>query len=278
MVVNRKLAVLMTVHDRKKTTLECLNNLYACHSPSGTEMDVYLMDDGSTDGTKEAVSDQYPQVLLLHGDGSLYWNKGMRECWKVALKKKYDFYLWLNDDTNLFENAVSELLEVYDQLSPLSIVVGQISDRIDLNLPTYGGRRGKDVIVPAGKIEKCEIMNGNAVLVPKAVIDKIGILSRMYRHKWGDFDYGITAIKKGVGLYCTRCFIGTCEKKNVIRNKWCNPQYPLKERVRCFFSPLGLPPIEYAYYSFRTKPLKEAILSSTRGNWRNFKLCLFPQK
>ncbi len=50
------LAVVMTCHNRRETTLRCLRELEAQTLPAGWNMRTYLVDDGSTDGTSAAVT------------------------------------------------------------------------------------------------------------------------------------------------------------------------------------------------------------------------------
>lgn len=110
--MNYKLAVLMTCHNRKDKTMTCLSSLYKASQPIDYSIDVFLVDDGSTDGTGEAVKEKYPEVNIIKGDGSLFWNQGMRLAWNVASSRcSYDFYLWLNDDVILFEHALRELID-----------------------------------------------------------------------------------------------------------------------------------------------------------------------
>lgn len=87
-------------------------------------MDVYLTDDGCTDGTPEAVRQQFPQVHIIHGDGNLFWNRGMYTAWQEAAKKDYDFYLWLNDDTFVYPDMLSALLHASQQKENKAIIVG----------------------------------------------------------------------------------------------------------------------------------------------------------
>ena len=84
-----RIAVLMTVHNRKAKTVRCLQSLQdtwlPCREQFGVE--VFLTDDGCTDGTADAVSRltlDFP-VRILPGDGSLFWNGGMIQSWKAAL-------------------------------------------------------------------------------------------------------------------------------------------------------------------------------------------------
>ncbi|MCG8688965.1 MAG: glycosyltransferase, partial [Desulfobacterales bacterium] len=81
----------MTVHNRRDTTLACLKTLFAQQLPQDVELTVYLVDDGSTDGTGAAVARQYPSVRLIRGNGTLYWNGGMFLALGEAVKKQHDF-------------------------------------------------------------------------------------------------------------------------------------------------------------------------------------------
>ena len=69
-------AVLLTVFNRKEKTLKCLSRLFAQLPVEDLQIDVFLTDDGCTDGTAEAVENLFPSVHTLKGNGDLYWNRG----------------------------------------------------------------------------------------------------------------------------------------------------------------------------------------------------------
>src|SRR5512138_1923464 len=109
----KTIAALLTVHNRKHKTLLCLQSLYNQILTEGYKLDVYLTDDGCTDGTPEAIREEFPQVTIIKGDGSLFWNRGMYAAWTKATEiADYNYYLWLNDDTELFDDSLIELLDV----------------------------------------------------------------------------------------------------------------------------------------------------------------------
>src|SRR4028118_1511310 len=110
------IAVLMTCHNRKLKTLLTLESLFRQTLTSEIALSVYLVDDGSTDGTSEEVQQKYPQVKLFSGDGNLFWNGGMRIAFSEAMKDEPDYYLWLNDDTVLAPEALNTLLTTSRQL------------------------------------------------------------------------------------------------------------------------------------------------------------------
>ena len=91
------IAVLLTVFNRKDKTLKCLEQLYNQLPLREYQVDIYLTNDGCTDGTPEAINQKYPQIHIIQGTGNLFWNRGMYLAWQEAAKNDYDFYLWLND-------------------------------------------------------------------------------------------------------------------------------------------------------------------------------------
>ncbi|RYE16254.1 MAG: glycosyltransferase, partial [Sphingobacteriaceae bacterium] len=84
-----QIAVLLTTYNRKQKTVTCLEHVFNQQLPVGVEISVYQTDDASSDGTAEAVRQQFPQVILLNGTGQLFWAGGMRYTWSEALKKDY---------------------------------------------------------------------------------------------------------------------------------------------------------------------------------------------
>ena len=63
--------IIIPVHNRREFTLRCLASLH--DQGILAAMQVIVVDDGSTDGTHEAVNAEFPQVILLPGDGNLFW-------------------------------------------------------------------------------------------------------------------------------------------------------------------------------------------------------------
>lgn len=136
----KTIAVLLTVFNRKDKTLQCLKRLYDLLPLDGYQVDVYLTDDGCTDGTPEAVAEQFPQVNVIHAKGDLFWNRGMWTAWDTATKAKdYDFYLWLNDDTFVYGNMLKVLTDAAVETNEKAIIVGA-TENTGHSCITYGGR------------------------------------------------------------------------------------------------------------------------------------------
>ncbi|MBH8573002.1 glycosyltransferase family 2 protein [Nostocaceae cyanobacterium CENA369] len=241
------LAVIMTCHNRRDTTIACLQALYQ----QKNQFDVYLTDDGSFDGTAEAVKAQYPEVKIIQGNGNLFWVGGMHLAFGEAIKNQYDYYLWLNDDTFLEANALNKLLHIYQNLSeegyPNSIVVGSTKDPIT-GKATYGGAlKSKkwysnkfEFLEPSSVVQKCDAMYGNCVLIPKSVVAKVGNIDTAFVHSLGDLDYALRAHKLGCQIWIAPGYIGTCSK-NSIRNSWVDTNLNILERWKKVLHIKGFP-------------------------------------
>ena len=232
------IAVLITCHNRREKTISCLKALFVTTIPEGAQINVFLVDDGSTDGTSEAVKVEFPIVRVIQGSGQLFWNKGMHLAWQEAFKQGvFDFYLWLNDDVILEHNALKIVLDDV-KLKPDSIICGSMRSTLTNEL-TYGGRQlNGEIIKPCGIPQEVSLINGNFVLVPSTVYNKIGMLDPIYPHAISDFDYGLRAKKNNIKSFVSSEYCGFCEK-NVSLAKWCLPNVAFIERLKSLYSPLG---------------------------------------
>lgn len=264
------IAVLLTVFNRKTKTLACLETLYNQELPAGYDIDVYLTDDGCTDGTPEAVRDKFPEVHIIKGDGNLYWSRGMRLAWQTASTQyNYDFYLWLNDDTLLYQDAIKLLLEDSAE-APDSIIIGSTCSSDNSNLVTYGGHYAGRVITPNGYLQRCQTFNGNVVLVPQKIFQQIGNLDPVYQHAIGDLDYGWMVTRAGLYNYASKKFVAICDR-NPRPPKWVCPDIPFIVRWQNFQSPLGYgQPRTFFHFNRKNFGLLKAILVWTSNHIRVF--------
>ncbi len=245
--MKNKIAVLITCFNRKEKTIKCLESFYEAEVPRDCLFDIYLVDDGSTDGTSLAIEKNFPEVHIIKGTGELFWNRGMHLAWQTAIKNyTYDFYLWLNDDVKIFKNSLKNIFTDHS-FYPLSIITGVMVSEIDGRI-TYGGENRKGQLIQPLKNDPkpCFYLNGNLVLIPKVVFQKIGTLDPLFPHAIGDFDYGLRAQEKGIECRISTEFLGYCES-NPELPAWCRPQVSFKDRLKSLYSPLGY---SHPYYFF----------------------------
>jgi GT2 family glycosyltransferase len=150
-----------------------------------------IVDDGSTDGTAEAIAAEFPRVEVLRGDGSLWWagatNLGVRH----ALERGADFILTLNDDATFEGDLIDRLIEAA-RTDPMRIVgsrqmhaddpdrikaigttcVFRGYDLLKLNHLDAAWSAVRETMVDPWPVQT---MPGNGVLLPRAVFERVGL-------------------------------------------------------------------------------------------------------
>lgn len=245
-----RVAVLMTCHNRRKKTLISLEAVYKQEVPLEVKVQVYLVDDGSTDGTAEAVGANYKEVKILQGDGRLFWNGGTRLAFAEAIKHNYDYYLWLNDDTVLYPKTLGTLLatsrRLVEQGYVRAIVTGSTCDPKTGAL-TYGGvvrsiwwrPLSFRLVEPDQDPKLCDTMNGNCVLIPAEVVKVVGNLDPVFNHFLSDHDYGLRAQQHGCTIWVAPGYAGTC-LPNPSAGRMADSDLSLRKQWQKIDEPKGL--------------------------------------
>jgi GT2 family glycosyltransferase len=255
----KRIIAVLTSHNRASATMGCLRRLHAGAEHAGVYVSAVLVDDGSTDGTAERVTQEFPWVQVLSTDGTLFWNRGMHRAMRAAMAQPHDFVLWLNDDTDLEADALQRLLDASGEAAAKSgrpvIVVGATADRTSGKL-TYGG-----IVAPHRwrpfKYEKihserdalqCHTMNGNVVLLPAEIVRDVGNLDPAFEHAMGDIDYGLRARARGHPIFVASGFVGRCSN-NPVAGTFKDSSLPLRRRLDLFVSRKGLPPRSWLHFT-----------------------------
>lgn len=258
-------AVLLTCHNRKNKSVSCINSLYLATIPPHYAVDIYLTDDGSTDGTADKIKELFPEVHVIEGDGSLFWAGGMRLAWETAMyKKSYDVFLLINDDVKLHPDFFLKLLETdahaFAQTGKKGIYTGATIDEKSKSI-TYGGANINNYLfivrsrrlTPVDRPIECDITNANVLWVSKEVVDEIGIFDHRFTHGIADYDYALQATKKKIPVFLAPGISGACVHDH--GNNWKSSDQPLKNRIAYLKSPKGLAYNEYLYYIRKHYPL-----------------------
>ena len=250
-----RVAVLITSHNRRNLTLASLESLFRQRSVENLDVEVFLVDDGCTDGTGEAVRTRFPMVRVLAGDGNLYWNGGMRLGFAAAMEEGFDAYIFFNDDTILYKDALGRMVLLARQRVAAgvpAIVVGSTRSPLT-GAQSYGGflKRPRGAVLQLEMIAAhwsraipCDTMNGNVVLIPRSVYSVVGNIDEKFTHGMGDFDYGLRARSAGYEVFLAPGHFGTCSGK-CVAGTFRDVTLSRRERLHLAASPKGLPVAEW---------------------------------
>jgi GT2 family glycosyltransferase len=208
--------ICIPIYNKKNYTLQCLESIKKQTYP---HYRVLVCDDGSTDESYEHISRGYPEVILLRGDGNLWWagatNAAVRKAMESA--RVNDFIYTLNNDTELFPNTLKNLVESSKRF-PDSIIgtVNLFEDEADRIEPSAFQAAGKgffsgiyrkvndwgEPLHDRSDVVEVDSLSGKGVLIPISVFQKIGLYhSQLLPHYHSDTEFTVRAKKSGFHIY-----------------------------------------------------------------------------
>lgn len=285
-----RVAIIIPVYNRKEITLKCLERLSGIDR-CGVVFDTVVVDDGSTDGTGAAISKKFPAVTVLRGNGDLWWTGAINKGIEYAMASGFDGVLLLNDDLDLSDGFICELLHVVKSNPNVLVSSLKLVKRKNdcLEIITAGfkvkGAMRKVVNNKQGEVyveenisdvEKCEILTGASLYIPKKVFEVIGIMDfKNFPHNWGDIEF--TRRANLAGFKCLvamrshvfteynpnyhRTYITSSTRRQYIRNLFDNHKYNYGLRF-------------LRKVSFMHKPFLIGMLVYTRGLLRTARYLL----
>jgi GT2 family glycosyltransferase len=204
------ICIVIPVHNRKKFTKDCLSSL---QTQSLRADYTIVVDDGSTDGTEEMLRQEFPEVIVLRGNGNLFWTAAINMGVKLALYLDADYIMTLNNDTiaspDFVKNMMASALQYPDAL------LGALDIDMHTQKPHYGGevfnwRSGTSKLLlnvlkrdEQKGLHEVSLLPGRGLLIPRKVFETIGLFAeKQLPHYMADYDFTQLARKKGFGVYC----------------------------------------------------------------------------
>ena len=116
-----KILVIIVTYNAMQWAERCFNSLRS----SSVKPDVFVVDNGSTDGTQAYIHEHYPEVMFQQSDINLGFGKANNIGLQYAIDNNYDYVYLLNQDAWVFDDTLELLVKVmaenpdYGVLSPL---------------------------------------------------------------------------------------------------------------------------------------------------------------
>lgn len=208
-------SAVIPVRNRLGHTLACLESLVA---QSYSRMTVIIVDDGSTDGTASVVRDQYPETVLLQGDGDLWWsgatNLGVE--WALRRCSPDDYVLTLNNDTTVGPEYVATLVRLARLTEPSLVGSVAVDSRDEKTIVDGGpkvawlsakwwsmnqGRSLQDCLSQGTRFAEVSCLPGRGTLIPVRCLHEIGLFdAQQLPHYAADYEFAIRAARAGYRL------------------------------------------------------------------------------
>ncbi len=269
-----KIIVVMTCHNRREKTVNCIRKLH-----SGNDKNEYryiVVDAASTDGTCEEIEKcSYDDVEIVHAEGTLFWNGGMHRGIERGMERadEYDYILLVNDDVDFVPGIIDELIG-YAQSEGMkgNVIVGSTCD--DRGGFSYGGivyTKGIHYVMigPDKPDTQCSTFNANCTLIPIEVMKRVGNVDAYYKHSMGDFDLGLRINRAGEKIYMFPEYVGTCND-NPKEGSWQDTSLGIRERIRKKESFKGLPFKDWFHYLNRNFGFVTACVRSVTPYFKIF--------
>lgn len=255
----------MACHDRRDLTLRCLTSLGVQLPVDGVDLHVLVVDDGSSDGTADAIAATFPDVDVVRGDGTWLWGGSMRRGIDVAIARGADALWLVNDDVTFHPEALARLVDALGSSAagssppggrwPSVWVVGATADP-DTGFTSYSGwarasrwRPRVRMLTPGARPVRCDFASFNCVLVPTTAYQRLGGIDRRFPHGYGDHDLSRRATRAGFALVLAPGYVGTCAPNPP--PDWTDETLDVRTRLRDLHSRRNRPPREAWRFAWR---------------------------
>ena len=176
-----KISVIIPSFDTKQLLNQCLSSL-------DKKLELVVIDNSSTDGTQEMVESDFPQVKLIKNSNNLGYGAANNQGIKVS---KGDYLLFLNSDTIVKNNAplkMANYLVKNPQIGALGCRLLNKDGSWQASAGWFPSLRvvfimlfvehwlGNLVRGSFNKIKEVDWVMGAAIMIPKKVIDKVGVM------------------------------------------------------------------------------------------------------
>jgi len=199
--MKNKIYILTAVHNNLADTKRFLSSVF---SQDFKIFEVYLVDDGSTDGTSNFIKEKYSDVNLIKGDGNLWWTKSLNLGLKRILKKasENDFVWIINNDCTFGKTLlsnVSSFAAKYKSFIIGSLVLDKKTKKIwDRGVKIDWSKLNFSM---AGTDEQIDALSTKGTLYPVRVFKKIGLFdAKHFPHYFSDYEFSIRAGRAGYKL------------------------------------------------------------------------------
>jgi GT2 family glycosyltransferase len=206
-----RVSVIVLNWNCRDDTIECLHSLTSLTYP---DYETIVVDNGSTDGSPEAIREAFPEVQLLTNPDNLGFARGNNVGMRQALSGEAAYFFVLNNDTIVDPALLDELVATAEADSRIGVVGPKIYYYNQRDRLWYAGAKeqwlrripatvGLDELDRGQYDQLCEtaFVYGTAMLIRRQVLEEIGLFDEEFFAYHEDADFCIRA--RQAGYRCT---------------------------------------------------------------------------
>lgn len=270
----KSIYIIILVFNQKQETIRCLGELLKI-KVRDYRLKVVVIDNNSTDGTKEAVIKKFPKLIYKRNKENFGFAVGVNKGIHLALKDKSCTYvLLLNNDTFLNSSFISKLVKTAKSDRKIGIIapalkhyIGEklfygMEGKLNINLAKATHRNIKTI--RSKKIINADFVSGCCMLIKREVFTQAGLFDESYFLYLEDVDFCLKAKQVGFKVVLDPNIIIGHKVSASLKNPLKKIPYSFKSNLRLIskWTPLKHKPLAF-FHCFYFYPLL-AILWSGR--------------
>lgn len=202
-----KLLVIIVTYNAMKWAKRCFDSLLT----STIIPEIYVIDNGSTDGTQDFIAEKYPKVIFQQSEKNLGFGAANNIGLKYALENNYDYVYLLNQDAWVMPDTFEKLIIIsqdnpeFGLISPMQMNADLY--HLDKNFCTgLFDYQNKDVINDLYNNNLKDIYETTPFVMAahwfltRKCIEKIGGFSPTFRHYGEDNNYAHRVVYHGLKI------------------------------------------------------------------------------
>jgi GT2 family glycosyltransferase len=207
------ICIIILNQNKKDDLLDCINSI---NQQVYKNFIIVVVDNGSVDGSAEAVKNKYPEVNLIENKINSGAAGGRNIGIKYAIKNlHFNFFLFLDNDVILEKYFLQEMIKSVNVDPNLNIITPKCYLMDYPGIIGYAG--GMSINLFTGDIEnignekrdegqfdqsKFVSSSGGLCLISRKVINEVGLFDERFNpYGWEDVDYSLRAREKGFKIF-----------------------------------------------------------------------------
>ncbi|KHD38313.1 glycosyl transferase [Clostridium acetobutylicum] len=204
----KELSIVICNYNKKEYVLNCIDSVL---NSSYRDLDIYVVDNASEDGSVEAIEDKFKDKVMLISNtenlgGSGGFNTGIRE----VLKKDYKYVMLLDNDVILDKEAINNSYRYLEKNDDTAVVgskiysmdnkdkIQEMGAEIDFqNFYINPFYKGYIDFIELPEVVECDYVPACSMMVRIEALRRVGIMDEDNFIYWDDIEWGYRFKKAG---------------------------------------------------------------------------------